>query len=93
MRWRKSKVGRDGRLTLAAFKRKEQVVRELWWEEAVIAADRQPDWDAARAGIEVLDADDIPDFQEYVDHTSSHDAAPPPGGKPVVTRSPRRRSR
>jgi hypothetical protein len=40
---------------------------ELWWGEAVIASDRTPDWDAARAAIEGLDSDDIPDFQEYVD--------------------------
>jgi hypothetical protein len=39
---------------------------ELWWAEAVIAADQTPDWDAARATIGSLGPDDIPDFQDYI---------------------------
>lgn len=39
---------------------------ELWWAEAVIAVDRDPNWKEARATIDKLRPDAIPHWEDYV---------------------------
>lgn len=39
---------------------------ELWWAEAVIAIDREPNWQHARATVDGFRPDDIPHWDEYV---------------------------